>query len=113
MPTNKSTSKSLNENISVDCVVFGFDGTELHVLLIDREDEIKNVASDYALPGNLIYDNEDLKYFTGCGYQKMITKDTINAIDKSEKFLLKQRKCWLCFKPLLEESRLIVKLNCC
>ena len=60
MPTNKSTLKSLNENISVDCVVFGFDGTELHVLLIDREDEIKNVASAYALPGNLIYDNEDL-----------------------------------------------------
>lgn len=50
----------LNENVSVDCVVFGFDGKELHVLLIDREDEIKNVASAYALPGNLIYDHENL-----------------------------------------------------
>ena len=50
----------LNENVSVDCVVFGFDGKELHVLLIDREDEIKNVASAYALPGNLIYDQENL-----------------------------------------------------
>ena len=60
MPLNKSSSKNLNENISVDCVVFGFDGTELHVLLIDREDEIKNVASAYALPGNLIYDQENL-----------------------------------------------------
>lgn len=60
MLTKKSTSKTLSENISVDCVVFGFDGNELHVLLIDREDQMKNVASAYALPGNLIYDQEDL-----------------------------------------------------
>ena len=40
--------------------MFGFDGTEIHVLLIDREDEMKNVASAYALPGNLIYDQENL-----------------------------------------------------
>ena len=51
MPPKNSSSKNLNENISVDCVVFGFDGTELHVLLIDREDEMRNVASAYALPG--------------------------------------------------------------
>ena len=60
MPPKNSSSKTLNENISVDCVVFGFDGTELHVLLIDREDEMRNVASAYALPGNLIYDQENL-----------------------------------------------------
>ena len=60
MPPKNSSSKNLNENISVDCVVFGFDGTELHVLLIDREDEMRNVASAYALPGNLIYDQENL-----------------------------------------------------
>ena len=53
-------NRKLNENISVDCVVFGFDGNELHVLLIDRENEMKNIASAHALPGNLIYDDEDL-----------------------------------------------------
>jgi len=58
MPSNNTLK--LNENVSVDCVVFGFDGKELHVLLIDREDEMKNVASAYALPGNLIYDHENL-----------------------------------------------------
>ena len=53
-------NKSLNPNISVDCVIFGFDGKELHVLLIDRENELKNVVSAHALPGNLIYDHENL-----------------------------------------------------
>ena len=53
-------NRKLNENISVDCVVFGFDGNELHVLLIDRENEMKNIASAHALPGNIIYDDEDL-----------------------------------------------------
>ena len=57
---SSNNTLKLNENVSVDCVVFGFDGKELHVLLIDREDEIKNVASAYALPGNLIYDHENL-----------------------------------------------------
>ena len=50
----------LNPNISVDCVIFGFDTKELHVLLIDRENELKNVVSAHALPGNLIYDHENL-----------------------------------------------------
>lgn len=43
---------------SVDCVIFGFDGTELKVLLIKRGEEPFN---DYwALPGNLVYLNEDI-----------------------------------------------------
>ena len=57
---SSNNTLKLNENVSVDCVVFGFDGKELYVLLIDREDEMKNVASAYALPGNLIYDHENL-----------------------------------------------------
>ena len=39
---------------------FWFDGKKLHVLLIDRENELKNVVSAHALPGNLIYDHENL-----------------------------------------------------
>ena len=47
----------LNPHISVDCVVFGFDFEKLNVLLIDRG---SNDTSRMALPGNLIYNSENL-----------------------------------------------------
>jgi len=31
----------LNSNISVDCVIFGFDGEKLNVLLIEEKDLAK------------------------------------------------------------------------
>jgi ADP-ribose pyrophosphatase YjhB (NUDIX family) len=50
-----------NNHISVDCVVFGFDGEQLKVLLIKRvgEDE-GEIFHDMKLPGSLIYMDEDL-----------------------------------------------------
>jgi 8-oxo-dGTP diphosphatase len=54
-------SNRLNPHISVDCVIFGFDETNLKVLLIDRILEpgsIKN--TDHKLPGSLILEDEDL-----------------------------------------------------
>lgn len=50
-----------NNHISVDCVVFGFDGEQLKVLLIKRvgEDEGK-IFHDMKLPGSLIYMDENL-----------------------------------------------------
>lgn len=60
MPLNSYSN--LNPNISVDCVIFGFDFQKLNVLLIER-DQIINGDGDkkvYALPGDLIKDNEDL-----------------------------------------------------
>lgn len=54
----------LNPHISVDCVIFGFDGKYLKVLLIEREQvsgDISVVPSDLLkLPGNLISDFEEL-----------------------------------------------------
>ncbi|HEY4784670.1 MAG TPA: NUDIX domain-containing protein [Bacteroidales bacterium] len=54
----------LNPHISVDCVIFGFDGNHLKVLLIEREqvsEENPSVPSDLLkLPGNLISNTEDL-----------------------------------------------------
>ncbi|MDR1225062.1 MAG: NUDIX domain-containing protein [Tannerella sp.] len=50
-----------NPYVSVDCVVFGFDGKELNVLLIERHIQEKN--SDYndkKLPGSIIYMDENL-----------------------------------------------------
>ena len=53
-----------NHSLSVDCVVFGFDGTSLKVLLVERdiaEAEKEGVpAKDYKLPGSMIFENEDL-----------------------------------------------------
>jgi ADP-ribose pyrophosphatase YjhB (NUDIX family) len=54
----------LNPHISVDCVIFGFDGKNLKVLLIRRafNDQVTHTEStDYKLPGDFITDEEDLQ----------------------------------------------------
>ncbi|MDR2680031.1 MAG: NUDIX hydrolase [Tannerella sp.] len=54
-------TRPYNPYVSVDCVVFGFDGKELNVLLIERHIREKN--SDYndkKLPGSIIYMDENL-----------------------------------------------------
>lgn len=54
-----SGSANINPNISVDCVVFGFDNEKLNVLLIEQKlPEIEK--RQYALPGDLIHNNEGL-----------------------------------------------------
>lgn len=55
----------INPSISVDCVVFGFDGSELKVLLIEFERKCENtnpsnIKIDKKLPGSLIQEKEDL-----------------------------------------------------
>lgn len=57
------TERALNPHVSIDCVLFGFDFEELHVLLIDRgriENGISEENVSFALPGDLIYNDEDL-----------------------------------------------------
>ena len=50
-----------NPHISVDCVVFGFDGEKLKVLLIERSiDEQNELYNDKKLPGSIILNEEDL-----------------------------------------------------
>lgn len=50
-----------NNHISVDCVVIGFDGEQLKVLLIKRAGEEEGQTfHDMKLPGSLIYMDEDL-----------------------------------------------------
>lgn len=50
-----------NNHISVDCVVVGFDGERLKVLLVKRAGEEQGeVFHDMKLPGSLIYMDEDL-----------------------------------------------------
>lgn len=51
----------MNSGISVDCVVFGFDGKDLKVLLIKRKYQTDDLsANDPKLPGAMILENETL-----------------------------------------------------
>ena len=56
------TEFKVNPNVSVDCVIFGFDNNDLKVLLIERFPGDNSDSSDesLALPGNLILEHEDL-----------------------------------------------------
>ncbi len=60
----ESNIPKLNPHISIDCVVFGFDGTRLKLLLIRRKyrisDNTEQFASDLKLPGDMINDVEGL-----------------------------------------------------
>jgi len=53
----KKPQLELNPNVSVDCVIFGFDFDKLNVLVINRSEK---EGIQWALPGNLIYDAEHL-----------------------------------------------------
>jgi 8-oxo-dGTP diphosphatase len=50
---------SVNPNVSVDCVVFGFDNKKLKVLLIEQKD-LGQGSKQLALPGDLVMEDEGL-----------------------------------------------------
>ena len=63
---NKITNvRVLNSYISVDCVIFGYNGQELQVLLLDRtltdEETGKSEFTDLTLTGNHIYEDETIE----------------------------------------------------
>lgn len=51
---------NLNPSISVDIVVFGFDGEHLKILLTERSKTDASNKVAYKLPGSMISDTEDL-----------------------------------------------------
>lgn len=56
-----TTDIRYNPHVSVDCVVFGFDGEKLKVLLIERNiAEANELYNDKKLPGSIILEDEDL-----------------------------------------------------
>lgn len=56
-----STEITYNPHVSIDCVIFGFDGSQLKVLLIERSIVNQNEQyNDKKLPGSIILSNEDL-----------------------------------------------------
>jgi len=50
---------SVNPNVSVDCVVFGFDNKSMKVLLIEQKD-LGQGSKQFALPGDLVMEDEGL-----------------------------------------------------
>ena len=57
---SKKNKKELNPNVSVDCVIFGFDLDQLYVLLIDSGSTEAFSQARMAVPGDLIFDTENL-----------------------------------------------------
>jgi len=53
-------NSELIDNISVDCVVLGFEQDELKVLLYERGMENEPGYNDWALPGGFVKKSEDL-----------------------------------------------------
>ncbi len=57
-------TRVFEKNLSVDCVIFGFDMEQLNVLLVERTlmspDNKTLIFSDYTLTGYHIYSDEDL-----------------------------------------------------
>lgn len=49
-----------NLNISVDCVVFGFDNNKLKILLIEQEKLSGTSDKRFAIPGNLVFADEHI-----------------------------------------------------
>ena len=51
----------INPHVSVDCVILGFDGEQLNVLLVKQTGQEDNsLYNNMKLPGSLIYNDEDL-----------------------------------------------------
>lgn len=55
---SKNTESLLD--LSVDCVVFGFDNDKLKLLVIEQERVVKDKPARKALPGNLVFESESL-----------------------------------------------------
>jgi len=58
----KESLPHFNSAVSIDCVLFGFDGGELKILLIERNEE--PFKDWWALPGNLVGEKESLDQST-------------------------------------------------
>lgn len=52
--------RTVNPYVSVDCVLIGFDGEQLNVLLVKRQGVVDADFSNTKLPGSLIYMDENL-----------------------------------------------------
>ena len=54
--------KDYQLDISVDCVVFGFHQNRLRVLLIEQENPVNSEIPRFALPGDLVFNEEHIDH---------------------------------------------------
>jgi len=55
------SDRQINPHISIDCVLFGYDGEDLKVLLVQQVNSLERQPTGrMKLPGSLIYEDEDL-----------------------------------------------------
>jgi len=103
-----------NPNVSVDCVVFGFDGIDLKVLLVEREgrDNLDIADDTLVLPGDLINDKEDLTEAASRVLQNLtgirkIFLEQISAFGNPNRLTKQKDKLWLEAIRLNPEARVI------
>jgi len=87
------TSKQIINNLSVDCVVFGFENNKLEVLLIKRKGNPKK--GNWALPGGFVLKTETLdeaavRILDETSNVKNIYLEQIHAFSKIDRFPLRR-----------------------
>ena len=92
--------EQLNPNVSVDCVILGFDGHRLRVLLIEREGDYPDLFSKLALPGDLIFNDEHLGEAANRVLEELtglnnIFLEQIGAFGDPDRISKKSDKAWL------------------
>ena len=113
MESNRKTN-NINHSISVDCVVFGFDGFSLKVLLVQRDlrDNLDNGDDTLVLPGDLIYIDEDLEDAASrvlldlTGIDNLFLEQ-IGAFGSLNRLAKDKDKVWLDLVRPIPESRVI------
>jgi len=108
--------KRLNNTISVDCVIFGFDFEKLNVLLVDRvliDDKTgEELFSDLTLTGNHIFENESLEgaaariLFDLTGLENIYLKQ-FGAFCDPERLMNPNDQAWLKASGRDPQSRII------
>lgn len=113
--TNSRTNltRKVNTHVSVDCVIFGFKDSNLEVLVIERKVPVPlGGEGALALPGNLIFEDEDLDQAAERVLKELTNLDEIfleqfksfgnpNRLDK------KEDQEWLKFIRTVPEARVI------
>ncbi len=103
-----------NPNVSVDCVVFGFDGSDLKVLLVQRHlrDNLDINDDTLVLPGDLINDDEDLddaasRVLKGLTGIRNIFLEQVGAFGSPERLMKERDQAWLKAVRLEPSARVI------
>ena len=106
--------KKANPNVSVDCVVFGFDGSDLKVLLVQRDlrDNLVEGDDTLVLPGDLIFDNEELddaaaRVLTNLTGLRNIFLEQVGAFGSPKRLLKERDQNWLKAIRLEPNARVI------